>query len=213
MAASANAPGEGLVASLAHPGGNVTGMTFQAGPEIAGKQLQLLKSVVPAASRVAVLTNPTNRSHVAFTKELRVAARSLAAQLQILETSSPSQIDSAFAAMTKEHATALLVLTDSMFVGQHQRIADLAAKSGLPALFSQREFVDAGGLISYGPSLIDMFRRAAAPVDKILRGTKPDDIPVEQPTKLELVINLRTAKALGIAIPQSLLLSADELIQ
>ena len=192
MAASANALGEGLVTSLAHPSGNITGMTFLAGGEFAGKQLALLKEVVPAASRVAVLTNPTNRSHEAFARELKVAARSLGAQLQFLETSSPGQLDVAFAAATKEHAAALLVLTDSMFVGQQQRIADLAASNRLPAMYSQREFVDAGGLVSYGPSLTDMFRRAATQVDKILRGAKPGDIPVEQPTRFELVFNIKT---------------------
>ena len=213
MAASANALGEGLVTSLAHPGGNITGMIFFAGPEIAGKQLQLLKEVAPAASRVAVLTNPTNRSHAAFARVVKVAARSLGAQVQVLEAPNPDQLDSAFAAMTKEHAAALLVLTDSMFVGQRQRVADLAAKSRVPALYSQREFVDAGGLVSYGPSLWDMFRRAATHVDKVLRGAKPGDTPVEQPTKFELVINLKTARALGLTTPQSLLLRADEVIQ
>jgi len=213
MAASADASGEGLVASLAHPGGNITGMTFIAGPEIAGKQLQLLHEVAPAAFRVAVLTNPTNRSHAAFVGELKTAARSLRAQLQVMEAPNPDRLDSAFAAMTEEHAAALLVLTDAMFVGQQRRLADLAAKNRIPALYSQREFVDAGGLVSYGPSLIDMFRRAAAHVDKILRGVKPGDIPVEQPTKFELVINLKTAKALGLTIPQSLLLRADEAIE
>jgi putative ABC transport system substrate-binding protein len=213
MAASANALGEGLVTSLAHPSGNITGMTFLAGPEIAGKQLQLLKEMSPAASRVAVLTNPTNRSHAAFARELKVAARSLGAQLQVVEAPNPDQLDSAFAAMTRERAAALLVLTDSMFVGQRRRVADLAARSRLPALYSQKEFVDAGGLVSYGPSLSDMFRRAATHVDKVLRGAKPGDIPVEQPTKFELVINLKTARALGITIPQSLLLRANEVIQ
>ena len=213
MAASVDALGEGLVTSLAHPGGNITGMTFLAGPEIAGKQLQLLKEVAPAASRVAVLTNPTNRSHTAFAREVKVAARSLGAQVQVLEASNPDELDSAFAAMTKEHAAALLVLTDSMFVGQRQRIADLAAKGRVPALYSQKEFVDGGGLVSYGPSLVDMFRRAATYVDKVLRGAKPGDLPIEQPTTFELVINLKTAKALGLTIPQSLLLRADEVIQ
>ena len=213
MAASANALGEGLVTSLGHPSGNITGVTFLAGPEIAGKQLELLKEVAPAASRVAVLTNPTNKSHAAFAREVKVAARSLGAQVQFLEAPNPDQLESAFAAMTKEHAAALLVLTDSMFVGQRQRVADLAARSRLPALYSQREFVDAGGLVSYGPSLSDMFRRAATHVDKILRGAKRSDIPVEQPTKFELVINLRTANALGLRIPQALLLRADEVIR
>ena len=213
MAASANAPGEGLVASLANPGGNITGMTFLAGPEIAGKQLQLLKELAPAASRVAVLTNPTNRSHAAFATELKVAARSPGTQLQVLEAPNPDQLDSAFAAMTREHAAALLVLTDSMFLGQQQRMADLAARSRLPALYSQKEFVDAGGLVSYGPSLSEMFHHAATHVDKLLRGAKPADTPVEQPTKFELVINLRTAKALGLTIPKDMLLRADEVIQ
>jgi len=213
MAASANALGEGLIASLAHPGGNITGMTFLAGPEIAGKQLALLKELAPAAFNVAVLVNPTNRSHAAFVGELKTAARSLRAQLQVMEAPSAEQIDSAFAAMAKERAAALIVLTDSMFLGQQRRIPELAARSRLPALYSQREFVEAGGLISYGPSLSDMFRRAATHVDKILRGGKPDDIPVEQPTNFELLINVKTAKALGLAIPQSLLLRADEVIQ
>ena len=213
MAASVNAPGEGLVTSLARPGGNITGMTFLAGPEIASKQLQLLTEMVPAASSVAVLTNPTNRSHAAFSKDLKVTARALGAQLKVFEAQSPDGIDSAFAVMTRERVAALLVLTDSMFLAQQQRIADLTAKSSLPALYSQREFVDAGGLVSYGPSLWDMFHRAASHVDKILRGAKPADIPVEQPTKFELVINLKTIKTLGLTIPKSLLLRADEVIQ
>ena len=213
MGASANAPEEGLVASLAHPGGNITGMTFIASPEIAGKQLQLLKEVAPAASRVAVLTNPTNRSHAGFLRELKVTARSLGAQLQVLEAQGPDQIDSAFVAMTRERAGALLVLTDSVFIGERRRVVGLAARSRLPALYSQREFAADGGLVSYGPSLPEMFRRAATHVDKILRGAKPGDIPVEQPTKFELVINAKTAKTLGITIPKDVLLRADEVIQ
>ncbi len=213
MAASADALGEGLVTSLAHPGGNITGMTFLAGPEIAGKQLQLLKEVAPATSRVVVLANPTNRAHAGFARVLKATARSLGAQFQFLEAQDPDQIDSAFIAMKREGAAVLLVLTDSVFLGERRRIVDLAARSRLPALYSQREFVDAGGLVSYGPNLLDMFRRAAVPVDKILRGAKPADIPVEQPTKFDLVINLKTAKALGLTIPQSTLLRADEVIQ
>ena len=213
MTVSADALGEGLVTSLARPGENITGMTFLVGPEIAGKQLQLLKELAPAAARVAVLTNPTNRSHAAFARELKVAAQSLGAQLQVVEARSPDRLDNAFAAMTRERAGALLVLSDSIFVGQRRRIVDLAARTKLPAIYYQREFVDAGGLISYGASLSDMFRRAATDVDKILRGAKPADIPIEQPTKFELVINLKTATALGLTIPQSLLLRADEVIQ
>ena len=213
MTVSADALGEGLVTSLARPGENITGMTFLVGPEIAGKQLQLLKELAPAAARVAVLTNPTNRSHEAFARELKVAAQSLGAQLQVVEARSPDALDNAFAAMTRERAGALLVLSDSIFVGQRRRIVDLAARAKLPAIYYQREFVDAGGLISYGASLADTFRRAATDVDKILRGAKPADIPIEQPTMYELVINLKTATTLGLTIPQSLLLRANEVIQ
>lgn len=209
MAASADAPGEGLVASLRRPGGNITGMTFMAGPEIAGKQLQLLKEMAPSATSVAVLTNPTNRSHAAFLKELKVSARSLGLQIRVSEAQNPDQLDSVFAAMTKERVAALLVLTDAMFHGQQQWIVDRAAKARLPALYSQREFVDAGGLVSYGPSLRGMFHQAATPVDKILKGTKPSDIPIEQPTKFELVINRQTAENLGLTIPPSLLQLAE----
>ena len=213
MAASADALGEGLVTSLAHPSGNITGMTFLAGPEIAGKQLQLLKEIVPAASRVAVLTNPTNRAHAAFVTEVKTAAQPLGLQLQVLEASSLGQLDNAFAVMKRQRMEALLVLTDSMFVGERRRVVDLAAESVLPALYSQREFVDAGGLVSYGPSLSDMFRRAAIYVDKLLRGAKPGDLPVEQPTKFELVINSKTTRTLRLTISPSLLQRADELVQ
>ena len=213
MAVSADALGEGLVTSLAHPGGNITGMTFLVGPEIAGKQLDLLKEVAPAASRIAVLANPTNRSHRTLTRELKAAARVLGMQLQVFDARSPDQLDSAFAAMTRERAEALLVLTDSMFVGERQRVADLAARNRLPAMYYQREFVDAGGLVSYGASLSAIFRHAATHVDKILRGAKPGDLPVEQPTKFELVINRKAAKGLGITIPNALLVRADEVIQ
>jgi len=213
MTVSADALGEGLVTSLARPGGNITGMTYLVGPEIAGKQLQLLKDLVPNAMRVAVLTNPTNKSHAALARELKVAAQSLGVQLHVVEAPSPDQLDNAFDAMTREHAGALLVLTDSIFVGQRRRIVDLAARAKLPAIYYQREYVDAGGLISYGASLSDMFHRSAADVDKILRGAKPADIPIEQPTKFDLVINLKAAKALSITISQSLLQRADEAIQ
>jgi putative ABC transport system substrate-binding protein len=213
MATSADALGESFVPSLAHPGGNITGMTFFAGPEIAGKQLELLKTAIPAASRIAVLTNPTNGAHPAQIRESQVAARTFGVQLHVREARFPDQLDAAFAAMTRERASAVLVVSDSMFYGQRRRIVDLAATSRLPAMYSQKEFVDAGGLISYGASLPDMYRRAATHVDKILKGTNPGEIPVEQPTAFELVINVKTAKALGLTIPQSLLLRADEVIQ
>lgn len=213
MAASADALREGFVASLARPGGNITGMTFLAETEFVGKQLELLKDVAPTAHRVAVLTNPSNASHAAFVKDLKVAARTLGKELQMVEARYPDQLEGSFAAMTKGRAAALLVLTDSMFFGQRRSIAELAALSGLPAMYSQREFVDAGGLVSYGPNLPDMFRHAAAHVDKVLRGAKPSDLPVEQPRKFELVINLKTAKALALPIPQSMLLRADQIIE
>jgi putative ABC transport system substrate-binding protein len=173
----------------------------------------LLREIAPADSRVAVLMNPRNGSHAAFAAELKTVARKLGAQLQSVPAASPNQLEDAFAAMAKERAAALLVLTDAMFFGQRQRIADLARSGAVPTMYSQREFVDVGGLISYGPSLIDMTRRAAKHVDKILRGAKPNDVPIEQPTKFELVINMKTAKALGLTIPQSLLSRADEVIQ
>jgi putative ABC transport system substrate-binding protein len=151
MLANADAVGEGFVASLAHPGGNITGMTFLAGPEIASKQLEMLREIAPAASRVAFLMNPRNGSHAAFAAELKTAARNLGAQLQPVRAGSPNQLEDAFATMAKERAAALLVLTDAMFLGERRRIIDLARIGALPAMYSQREFVDAGGLSSYGP--------------------------------------------------------------
>jgi len=213
MAVSADALGEGFVTSLAHPTGNITGLTFLTGPEIAGKQLELLKAVAPAASRIAVLANPTNRAHASLTRELQVAARTFGVQLQVVDARSPDQVNAAFAAMTKGRAEALVVLTDAMFFGQRRGIVDLSAASRLPAMYHQREFVDAGGLISYGASIPDMSHRAAAQVDKILKGAKPGDIPVERPTQFELIINLKTAKALGITVPQSVILRADQVIE
>lgn len=213
MAVSADAVGEGLVSSLSRPGGNITGMTFLVGPETASKQLELLREVAPAVSRVAVLANSTNRSHRALTQELKVAALAFGLHLQILDARYPNQLDSAFAAMAKERVTALLVLSDAMFVSQRQRIAELATKSSFPSIYFQREFVDAGGFMSYGANLSETYRHAATHVDKVLRGAKPGDIPIEQPTIFELVINMKAAKALGITVPPSVLLRADVVIQ
>jgi putative ABC transport system substrate-binding protein len=213
MAASANALAERFVASLARPGGNITGMTFMAGPEIAGKQLQLLLELAPAASRIAVLANPDNASHAAFAGQLQTVASAPKVRLQVLHARASEQFDAAFAAMAREGAGALLVLTDGVFYGQRGRLVELAAKAGLPAIYSQREFAQAGGLVCFGPSLADMARRAATHVDKILRGAMPGEIPVEQPTKFELVVNLKAAQALGITIAQSVLLRADEVIE
>jgi putative ABC transport system substrate-binding protein len=204
--------GSRLIASLARPGGNVTGMS-SAMVDITAKQLELLKEPMPRLSRVAVLWNPATTAHVTSLKALEVAARTLRVRLQPIEVRTPQDIESAFAAMTKERAEALFPLDDPLMYQQRRRIADLAAKHRLPTVSSQRLFPEAGALMSYGPSFADLFRRAATYVDKILKGAKPADLPVEQPTKFELVINLKTAKALGLTIPPSLLGRADEVIQ
>ena len=205
--------GTGLIASLARPGGNVTGVSGSAGLEIVAKQLELLKETVPKAHRVALLSNPANAYHQLATREVNVAARSLGVQLQILEARGPNEFDGAFAAMAKERVGALLVVSDVIFNNHQTRLADLAARSRLPAAYGVRESVEAGGLMSYGTSFLDLHRRSAAYVDKILKGAKPADLPVEQPTKFELVINLRTAKTLGLTIPPTLLSRADEVIE
>jgi putative ABC transport system substrate-binding protein len=179
----------GLVASLARPGGNITGLTNSVGPEIAGKQLELLKEIVPKVSRMAVLWNPNTRGNALALRETEIAARSLGLELQPQEARSLNDFDRAFAAMTAKRAGALLVLGDVMFSTHRNRLADLTAKSRLPAMYPARESVEAGLLMSYGPNTLELFRRAATYVDKILKGTKPADLPVEQPTKFELVIN------------------------
>jgi len=202
---------DGLVASLARPGGNITGVTFVVGPEIVGKHLELLKEAVPKVSRVAVLLHPDRRA--ILLGETQAAAQALAVKLQPLEVRSPDELEGAFAAMTRERASGLLVLPHPLFYVHTRRIADLAAKSRLPAMFPFRESVEAGGLMAYATSAPDMFHRAATYVDKILKGAKPADLPVEQPTRFELVINLKTAKALGLTIPQSVLIRADQVIQ
>jgi ABC-type uncharacterized transport system substrate-binding protein len=212
MTGAGDPVGNGLVASLARPGGNVTGLSILAF-ETVGKQLELLKEIVPGFSRVAVLGNPTTQMYSAWLGEVKVAARSLGVQLQILEARGPDNFESAFAAMTRERVGALLVPTDGMFLLHRTRIVELAAKSRLPAMYGTKEYVDVGGLMVYGASLRDNFRRAATYVDKILKGTKPADLPVEQPTTFEFVINLKTAKALGLTIPPSVLARADEIIQ
>jgi putative ABC transport system substrate-binding protein len=204
--------GSGLVASLARPGGNVTGLTIMAS-DLVGKQFEVLKEVVPKVSRVALLWNPANPGSAPQLREAEAAARALGVRLQALEARTPQEIDSAFAAMTRERAGALVVLGDAIFLNQRKQLAELAAKKHLPAVYTLREHADAGGLMSYGANPLDLERRAATFVDKILKGAKPADLPVEQPTKFELVINLKTAKALGLTIPQSLLVRADQVIQ
>src|SRR5262245_26572819 len=205
--------GIGLIASLPRPGGNVTGVSGYAGLESVAKQLELLKQASPKVSRVAILSNPTNAYHSLAIKEVNVAARSLGVRRQLLEARGPNEFDEAFAAMAKERAGALLVLSDVIFNSHPTRLADLAVRNRLPTANAVRESVEAGGLMSYGPSFLDSYRRSAAYVDKILKGTKPADLPVEQPTKFELVINLQTAKRLGLTIPPTLLARADEVIE
>jgi putative ABC transport system substrate-binding protein len=212
MASSADAVGERLVASLARPGGHTTGMTLWAGPEIVAKQLELLKEAVPAAAVVAVLANPANAAHPAYLQVLRSASGTLKLELQLVEARSPDRLEAAFEAIGRARAAALIVLTDGMFFGRFRQIVDLAARQRLAAIYSQREFVEAGGFAAYGPSLSDMFRRSAGVVDKVLRGADPATIPVEQPSRFELVINLKAARSLGLSVARTLLLRADEVI-
>jgi len=207
--------GSGLVTSLARPGGNVTGLSNLA-LELVGKCLELLTRAVPGVSRIAVLWHPgvfPERTEKDLLKGAEVAARALGVRLQFVEARGPADFNRAFSDMTRARAGALTVLPSNMFISERRRLVDLAAKNRLPAVYPWKEFVDAGGLMAYGPNYDDLFRRAATYVDKILRGAKPGDLPVEQPTKFELVINLKTAKALGLTIPRSLLLNADEVIQ
>jgi putative ABC transport system substrate-binding protein len=203
----------GFVASLSRPGGNITGVAFSPGTEIFGKGLELLKEIAPNLQRVAVLSNPGNPGHALAIGNAKDVARSLRLQLLITEARDRDGIDAAFAAMAKERVSALLVVTDPLFIAQRTQIAALAAENRRPAVYTIRDFVDAGGLMSYGPSLVAQYRRAAVFVDKILRGATPGELPVEQPTVFELVINVRVAKALGLAIPPSLLLRADHVIE
>jgi len=204
----------GLIRSLARPGGNVTGTTYGVDTGIFGKQLELLKDVAPKAARVAVLTNLANSpSQPLILDSIKATARSLGLQLQVLEARAPGEFDRAFAVMVSEGAGALHLPGDPMHFLHRARLADLALKNRLPSMSTQWQWTEAGGLMSYGPSVPDMYRRSATYVDKILKGAKPADLPVEQPTKFELVINLRTAKALGLTIPPSVLARADELIE
>jgi putative tryptophan/tyrosine transport system substrate-binding protein len=205
--------GSGLAASLARPGGNVTGLTLLAGPEIVGKYLELLKAAVPALSRLAVLWNPAQTAHPPLIRQAETAARAIGCQLRLVTARSPAEFDGAFVTMAQEQADALLVLADPMFFQQRAILANLAAKNRLPAMYGLREHVEAGGLMTYAASIHDLYRRAALYVDKIFKGAKPADLPIEQPSTFELVINLKTAKALGLTIPPSLLARADQVIE
>jgi putative ABC transport system substrate-binding protein len=210
--ALADAPVElGLVATLAKPGGNITGLTGLM-VELTAKRLELLKQLSPRVTRVAVLWSPYPFSAAVLT-EVKRASRTLGLKLQEIEVRETSELDSAFVRMTAWRAEALVVLPHPMFVAQRTRLAELAVKYRLPSTYHLKEFVEVGGLMSYAPDAADMSRRAAGYVDKILKGAKPGDLPIEQPTKFELVVNLKTAKALGITIPQSILLRADEVIR
>ena len=202
----------GLVVSLGRPGGNITGTTTLSA-DLSSKQLELLKEAVPRAVRIAVLWNPSNPWHPLALQGAEAAARSLAVQLQILEVRSPEEFDGAFEATTRKRAGAVLVLADPLTAFHRSHLANLAAKRHLPGMYGPREYADAGGLMSYWAHYADLYRRVASYVDRILKGAKPGDLPIEHPTKFELVINLKTAKALGLTIPPSLLGRADEVIQ
>jgi putative ABC transport system substrate-binding protein len=212
MGSSADPIGNGFVKSLARPGGNITGLSAlrtDAGPKL----LEMLRTVAPGLSRVAVLVNPPNTFHPLLVRGLQSAAQDMSLTILPVEARSAPDIERAFLAMSDAKAGAVIVPRDGVFLEQRRQIAELAAKGRLPTVSDNREFVDAGALMSYGPNLADQFRRAAGYVDKVLKGAKPGELPVEQPTTLELVINLKAATALGLTIPQSLLLRADEVIQ
>jgi putative ABC transport system substrate-binding protein len=212
MAVTGDPVASGLVASLARPGANLTGVTAL-GEALSGKRLEVLKEALPGATRVAVLSNPAFPDTGPSLKAVGEAARALRVQLRVLEARNPAELDKAFAAMKSERMQALLVLTDVMFATNRKRIVELAAHGRLPVMYSLREFMDDGGLMFYGSSNADMYRHASTYVDKILKGAKPSDLPIEQATRIELVVNMKTAKTLGVGIPQSVLARADEVIE
>jgi putative ABC transport system substrate-binding protein len=213
MMVSRDPVGAGFIASLARPGGNITGFANDPTPEIIGKNLELLKEAAPRVSRVAFLWNPVPPGAGTYKNAVESAARKLGVTFQSVEVRGRNDFEGAFAAMVRERANGVVVAADPVLLGPRSQIVLLAARSRLPAVYALREFAEAGGLMSYGPNVADQFRRAAIYVDKILKGAKPGDLPVEQATKFELVINMKTAKALGLTIPPSLLLRADEIIQ
>jgi putative ABC transport system substrate-binding protein len=210
--AHADPVGTGHVASLARPGGNITGLAILQ-TEIGAKGLEILRSVGPTVTRIAVLWHPGTPSAAPGLKALEEPARRLRLDLQPVGARGPAELEGAFAAMSRARAQGVLVLATPIFFGERQRLGELAIAHRLPTMFQIRDYAEAGGLMSYGADLADLYRRAAIPVDKILKGAKPGDIPIEQPTKFELIINLRTAKALGLTIPPSLLQRADQVIE
>jgi putative ABC transport system substrate-binding protein len=205
--------GSGLVPRLARPGGNITGWTHLAGVELNAKRLELLKEAVPEAARIGALWNPANPIHGPSLKVIEAAARRLKVQLHAMAVRDPQDLQSAFFAMTQEGVQALTVPPDGMFLAHQARIIDLAAEHRIPAMYGVRELAGAGGLMAYGVNLPEMYRHGAFLVDRILKGAKPGDLPVEQPTKFELIINLKTAKALGLTIPPAVLARADQIIE
>jgi putative tryptophan/tyrosine transport system substrate-binding protein len=212
MAFSGDPVGTGLVPSLARPGGNITGLSYMA-PDLSAKRLELLKEAFPKVSRVAVLFDVTDAVSALEFKETQVAAQALGVTLQSMEVRGPEDFESAFLALARERANGLLTFAHALTIPNRKQIADLAAKSRLPAMYGLTEFAEAGGLMAYGPNLSDLFRRAATYVDKILKGAKPADLPVEQPIKFEFVINLKTAKQIGVTIPPNVLARADKVIK
>ena len=212
MVAVGDPIGTGLVKSLAQPGGNITGLSSIA-PELEGKRLELLREIIPKLARVAVLWNPANPFHNASLRQAQSAAKQLMMDVQSVPIRTREELDIAFVSILKGHPEALLVLADRVFLHNRTLLMDFAANNRLPGVYAYRELVEAGGLMSFGPSYADMHRRAATFVDKILKGAKPADLPVEQPTKFELLINLEAAKALGLTVPPSLLARADEVIE
>ena len=212
VATAGDLVGSGLVESLARPGGTITGLT-QMAPELTGKRLELIKEIVPKLSRVAVLWNPLATGSALAWKEIQLPAQQLGVQLQSLEVRSTDDFDAAFEHATRARVGALFITGDPVVLANLKRIADFAAKSRLPSIFQFSDFANVGGLMSYGPDVADMYRRAAAYVDKILKGAKPADLPVEQPIKFEMVVNLKTAKAIGLTIPNSILVRADKVIE
>ncbi|TAK08373.1 ABC transporter substrate-binding protein, partial [bacterium] len=212
MAQESDPVGSGFVASLAQPGGSITGLSTLS-PELSGKQLELLKEIVPKLSRVAVLGNSTEPGNAQSLRETQLAAGGFGVQLQYLEVRGPEDIETAFSAIKKERTGAFIVLRNPVTSTHRARIIDLAAKNRLPAMYVSPEWVEGGGLMSYAPDIRDNWRRAATYVDKILKGVKPADLPVEQPTKFEFVINLKTAKQIGLTIPPNVLARADRVIK
>jgi putative ABC transport system substrate-binding protein len=212
MAFDSDPIGNGFIASLARPGGNITGLSTLA-PEISGKQLELLQEIVPRLARVAVLGNTAIPGNAQVVKEMETAAQAVRVHLQYLDVPGPTDMETAFREASQARADAVLVLNNPVITAQRTQAADLAVKSRLPAVYVAREFVEAGGLMSYGVNMPDLFRRAASYVDKILKGAKPADLPVEQPMQFELVINLKAAKAIGLMIPPTVLFQATEVLQ